>query len=1312
MKNKKLVRLLAVVLVLVMAISLFAACKPKPAGDKFIDFINAFEGAYDLNGATSIKLDIDADLKLEKEKKNFDLIAKGTIDFTTMNKDNNEFVFKLQDSSASAVKDILNIYYQDNKMYLKSEDNVFAIRNASMLALMGLITGKTPSAAASGQALDESTSDIVKMIGDMLFDTKDIKSKKKNKVWTLNIDTVKVWNNLMNGDFGVLIKGVLDSLNLNIAGEVINTENLTKLINENPMTIKIDIDLRTKNAPTIFIEANNEKLGKINVNLNKMVVDKGSIALDASDKLDKANIDKAKVINLANVDLNGTFGLYKDVVAEDGTTVTGIKKYMTYNWSIEANIDPFAIIKAGQEYQRDPNKNAYKFWESEQLKGSKLYIQVYHKHSESECGDFCVSKRDKDITNIIDIAFDPANFGNGNIYVNINTDAVISDSALNSILNMFNITTLAAGFIKSALSENELLVIDPSVIAEPYSTNYDSALNLPAVPGADTPAAQADINIDSILAIVTEVIPFLTDGLKMNENANALIDVNASMSDLYNMLEAVGLGDVVANAGISFDQVKDIVDLLLSAGGDKLSEINITIDKLQFGNTELDNLNAYDKMFKDPVTGEDRVWASNKKPLDPFRLDEIKWNDNITDAYAPGDNFSIYEMPRIIGKKIGYQYYTVGEDELVKESKSVAQIVGWKGLDEDLFGVEQNITLVVTPIDGSGLLGNVIDLLTMSLVTSMAGMEVKLPLPCYEVPFKITLTNVKDINIVANAVPEDVYYIQTNSTEVTNITKAEATITYSNNETKTIDIEADTNLYKEGAKYYMSSVGDYYVEFSLGGRSLKYDFVMATPDEIEMHNFGTKENPIKVGLGQKTSVYTKVIYNGKADNMTLPSFNGGKLTVTYYERNAAGEIVKDGETPKIAKQYDVYTESYFFDSAIAKVVGDDEDGNKVFNKKGKANYTATWRGIKLDRAYIEVVDGYEMPYVHAEIDRNGVITLTSTAKKDYTVDYTLSLVNSALESVATDKYTLAMAGGNAIENNKLSISVKAGDWVENGDTFKYTIEDKVAIQSISGFVPSGTYYIVMTPTVKDGIAQTNMSALNKTHSGHGNINKVTFPSSKKFTKDTTFDGLFTMNYYTSDTESILLQFKFMDGKYYFVNDDKSIKIEAKLNVYDYYDATSKIELEANGTLKDDFYKSFSAKNTSCNINFDVTATVGGVECKYTKHYVSAYFTGRMNGTSKYGQSISATLAGPGVYVVDNGTVTEYKLSYDAAKGKFVFKSGTTSYDADIEVLTEGVSVANGKFVGAKVGSTVEAEWSVTIGGEKFTKSYKYSSLKA
>lgn len=113
MKNKKLVRLLAVVLVLVMAISLFAACKPKPAGDKFIDFINAFEGAYDLNGATSIKLDIDADLKLEKEKKNFDLIAKGTIDFTTMNKDNNEFVFKLQDSSASAVKDILNIYYQD-----------------------------------------------------------------------------------------------------------------------------------------------------------------------------------------------------------------------------------------------------------------------------------------------------------------------------------------------------------------------------------------------------------------------------------------------------------------------------------------------------------------------------------------------------------------------------------------------------------------------------------------------------------------------------------------------------------------------------------------------------------------------------------------------------------------------------------------------------------------------------------------------------------------------------------------------------------------------------------------------------------------------------------------------------------------------------------------------------------------------------------------------------------------------------------------------------------------------------------------------
>ncbi len=252
----------------------------------------------------------------------------------------------------------------------------------------------------------------------------------------------------------------------------------------------------------------------------------------------------------------------------------------------------------------------------------------------------------------------------------------------------------------------------------------------------------------------------------------------------------------------------------------------------------------------------------------------------------------------------------------------------------------------------------------------------------------------------------------------------------------------------------------------------------------------------------------------------------------------------------------------------------------------------------------------------------------------------------------------------------------------------------------------------MTPTVKDGIAQTNMSALNKTHSGHGNINKVTFPSSKKFTKDTTFDGLFTMNYYTSDTESILLQFKFMDGKYYFVNDDKSIKIEAKLNVYDYYDATSKIELEANGTLKDDFYKSFSAKNTSCNINFDVTATVGGVECKYTKHYVSAYFTGRMNGTSKYGQSISATLAGPGVYVVNNGTVTEYKLSYDAAKGKFVFKSGTTSYDADIEVLTEGVSVANGKFVGAKVGSTVEAEWSVTIGDEKFTKSYKYSSLKA
>lgn len=1311
MKNKKLVKLLAVVLVLVMAISLFAACKPKPAGDKFIDFINAFEGAYDLNGATSIKLDIDADLKLEKEKKNFDLIAKGTIDFTTMNKDNNEFVFKIQESGSSSVKDIFNVYYQDNKMYLKSGENVFAIRNASMLALMGLITGKTPS--TSGQALDESAEDIVKMIGDMLFDTKDLKSKKKNKVWTLNIDTVKVWNNIINGDMGTLIKGVIDGLNLNIAGATINTEYLTKLINDNPMTVKIDIDLRTKNAPTILVEANNEKLGKINVNLNKMVVDKGSIALDAADKLDKTNIDKATVINLANVDIAGTFGLYKDVLAEDGKTVTGVKKYMTYNWSIEANIDPFAIIKAGQDYQRDPNKNAYKFWESEALKGSKLYIQVYHKHNENECGDFCVSKRDQDITNVIDIAFDPANFGNGNIYVNINTDAVISDSALNSILNMFNIPSLASGFIKSALSENELLVIDPSVIAEPYSTNYDSALNLPAVPGSDAPSAQAEISFDSILAIVTEVIPFLTGGLKMNENANAVVDVNASMSDLYTMLEAVGLGDVVANAGLSFDQVKDIVDLLLSAGNDKLSEINISIDKLKFGNTELDNLNAYDKMFNDPVTGEKRVWASNKKPLDPLRLNEIVWDSNIGTTYAPGDNFSIYEMPMLIGKKIGYSYYTVGEEEIIDESKSVAQIVGWKGLDEDLFGVEQEIKLVVTPIDGSGLLGNVIDLLTMSLVVNMAG-EVNLPLPCYEVPFKITLTEVKDIQLKANTVPDKTYYIQTNSTKVTNLTKGKATITYSNNATKTIDVKANTNLYQEGVEYYMTSVGDFYVEFSLGGRSLRYDFTMATPDKIEMHNFGTKDAPIKVGLGQKTSVYTKVIYNGKADNMTLPSFNGGKLTVTYYERNAEGEIVMDGKTPKIAKQYDVYTESYFFDSVIAKAVGEDKDGNKVFNKAGKVNYVATWRGIKLEKAYIEVVDGYVMPYVHAEIDRNGVMTITSTAKKDYSVSYDLSIVvASTLNAVNADNYTL-LKGGEVIADNKLSLNIKADEWVEADGLYKYTVSGNIAFGTISGKVPSGTYYIMMVPTVSDGIAQENISLLSKSHIGNGNIAKITFPSSKKFTNKTTFDGLFKMTYFTSDTESIELSFKFIDGKYYFVNDDNSIKIEAKLNIYDYYDADIKFTLDADGTIQDDFYKKFSSSNTSNYINFDVTAIVDGVECKYEKHYVITYFTGKMNGTSKFGQSIAATLAGPGVYVVgDNGTVTEYKLTWDAANSKYVFKSGTTSYDANIEITTKGVTLgSDGKFVGATVGGAVEAKWSVTINGETFTQNYRYSSLKA
>ncbi|MDE6474516.1 MAG: hypothetical protein K2L70_05390 [Clostridia bacterium] len=688
-------------------------------------------------GDVKVNIKTEANLTPNKgdvSKFKFDAVGNLDLANNTDNKTNFHVNFAIDENQ-------YGLYIQNGGTYLKLNDDIFYLNNADIMSLLTQNSSTTTPEDSDSSLVDA----IIDLLPLALFSKLD-DITNTDGVWTVSLDLTSIWAKVELLVLPIVGKDVLSQENIKF---------LDDFFNANQMTFKLELDFNTVNSLTAKAQLNIATYGAFKANVTAMEIANGSFD-NVEGALTQSQMESAKAINAANAQIQGTLAL----VNKSGET------YEHLNWKLVADIDPFALaqaIKAASESQ-----DTMSWLNDENVRNMKVYFSLYHEHQAGDsvaCTDVMCPTRagGMEDTTILDVAFDPQNFGDSKIYLAANLSRIFSQKSFTTTLQNLNslINTMAGSKLTGLLNENFFTAID-------LTKTIVSSDSEP-----DEPSNPDDDKLD-IKALINPIVDLLTKGLQIQNNA-----ITLDMEQTYALLDSILDLNTLININIenmikiNATNVKDALFKGILSPDDEsetdkaFNSISLGITSIEYGNAE--NFNCKEAITHDPIdASKERAFGGSK----PLSLDNANakttgrvFNTKQTyDDYtaAGGIHVTLEELNAdVVGKLIEYTYTAMDGQTYT----AYTQIIAYEGLDTTKLDVPQTIKAIVLPLDGKGglfsdLLWSILHSLgSGGLIAGFLPSNITIPFRADVIDMQITLTEVESAEFNLNIPLEDEFLL-------------------------------------------------------------------------------------------------------------------------------------------------------------------------------------------------------------------------------------------------------------------------------------------------------------------------------------------------------------------------------------------------------------------------------------------------------------------------------------------------------------------------------------------------------------------------
>ncbi len=869
-------------------------------------FLKDLTSAYAI-GDGDVKFNVKASATIhpkEGQSNKLTLDAVGNLDLTNTTKNNTDAHILL-----GVDDEKFGVYFQNGVTYLKINDELFSLNNLDLVSLLGKDKVATVADENQGGSIADS---IIAALPLVLFNNQS-EITLNDGVWNLSFNVPSIWGK---------IKSIVLPL---ISKDLINEEN-TKLLDNffktNQVIFKLKLDLNTQNSAKAEAEVNVSTYGTIKADITALEISNGAYeAVEGS--LTQAQLASAKSVNIANVEINGTLNLVNKL----GET------YEHLSWKLVADIDPIALADAIKEASTSSDKMSW--LNNEQVRKMKLYFSLYHVHQSADgatCSDAMCPTRagGMEDTTLLDIAFDPQNFGDSKLYLAANLSRIFSAKSLDAMLKNINgmISSMAGSHLKGLLDANFFTAIDLT------KTIVDSEDTQPEEPDGEDDA------ID-IKALINPIISLLSNGIKLQDSAitldmeqtysliDSLLDLNSLVNiNLENMIKinASNIKDGVFKGLLSPDEQGE---------SDKaFNALSFGVTSVKFGNAE--TFNCKEAITHDPInTSKARKFGDSK----PLSLDNAnaKTNGRVFNTKQTYDDYTAEKgihvteeelNADVVGKLIEYTYTAMDGQTYT----ATTQIIAYEGLDKTKLNTPQTIKAIVLPLDGKGgifsdILWSVLKSLgSAGLIGGFLPSNITIPFRADVIDMQITLTEVKSAQFTMDTPLEDEYLLapyEYDKTAKLNMSKhlsGTIDLEYTDGFTRTISASASSDLLDD--KFLINDGKEYTITLShYSMPDIKKDYkVSATAPSVptpiinddgglSVLYYGPTQGfklqaVLKSSGGVQTldtSLYTVKINGVPVDNINVDSDNAGNVTI--FANKDAITIDHDRRLPKYSMQY-------------------------------------------------------------------------------------------------------------------------------------------------------------------------------------------------------------------------------------------------------------------------------------------------------------------------------------------------------------------------------------------------------------------------
>lgn len=596
------------------------------------------------------------------------------------------------------------------------------------------------------------------------------------------------------GDFSALVS-LAELLGIALPSSV------TDLLSGVGVTFEATLDGETFAGGTLTA---NTSLGDIAIGVNKASIANGAHPAIAVPAKDDPNFDESYALNLT-LEGSATFGTRENLADTD----TGV-----FNYEIRADFDLFGALRnamAGGAF------DASKLFD---LPDSKIFIDISH-----ICGDSCAfctatNKKGPSRGSVLTVAYSPEDFGTNNLYLAVNIKNVLPDGFVDGLIG----SELEDSII-GAMGEYIGTTLDPAALFTNSNTNTGVAAA--ALAGGDlsriVPASSA-----GILNIMYEAIQFIGETSFTEEGG-----MRMSVSDLFELLEsltAVAGGTNIASMLNPFFGGADYLDIKVDTAvyGDSATADMDMYHKFMTIDENIGDYKSFSESYGAPALTIE--WEKDENGFLGYTNDEVLTHDEGGKLL----NLSADEWKALLSGSVGYNYTAVDGTS----GRASAEILKIFGLDYNLTGVPQNITIVTDLADG-GVLNNLLGLL------SMIGIEIDIPSAVIHTT--VTVASVTNVELSQPATVDggsgepidnhpydankEYKYMDYLNPQMT------ATITYSDGSTKQalVDPEEISSFYNYGTRYnaQVQWFGDFELHYYAFGREFALPVNMADGQLIQ-----------------------------------------------------------------------------------------------------------------------------------------------------------------------------------------------------------------------------------------------------------------------------------------------------------------------------------------------------------------------------------------------------------------------------------------------------------------------------------------------